>query len=70
MSKLSLFDDGIRIATITKIDNSVFLFARSSREWSEIKRLINSFNSKDKNFLELVAEKAHSYNFSTELLNE
>ncbi len=70
MRKLSIFDDGVRIATITQIDNSVFIFARSSREWSEMKRLTSYADSKDKDFLERLANKAHEFNYSTELLNE
>ncbi len=70
MRKLSIFDDGVRIATITQIDNSVFIFARSSREWSEMKRLTSYADSKDKDFLERLADKAHEFNYSTELLNE
>ena len=72
MRKLSIFDDGIRIATITIIDNSSFLFARTSREWSEMKRLLDSakyLKEADPNVdvLESVASLAHSYNYSTEL---
>lgn len=70
MKKLSIFDDGIRIATITQIDSSFFVFARSTREWSEMKRLADSFNPQQIKFLEKIAAKAHEYNFSTELTNE
>ncbi len=70
MRKLSIFDDGELIATITTIDTNIFIFARSSREWSEMKRLTSYANSKDKDFLERLADKAHEFNYSTELLNE
>lgn len=84
MRKLSVFDDGELVATITVIDTDVLIFARSSREWSEMKRLVSSgyfrddkktgdlvkVKVQDEGFLELVAERAHSYNFSTELINE
>lgn len=67
MKKLHIFDDGEKIATITQIDSSFFVFARSNREWHEIKRLADSFNPKKKKFLEDIATKAHEYNYSTEL---
>jgi hypothetical protein len=70
MRKLSIFDDGVRIATITQIDSNILIFARSSREWSEMKRLTSYADSKDKDFLERLANKAHEFNYSTELLNE
>jgi hypothetical protein len=68
--KLSIFDDGALVATISTIDNLVFIFARSSREWSEMKRLSSQFNKLDKNYLEQIANRAHDYNFNTELVNE
>jgi hypothetical protein len=81
MRKLSIFDDGEFVATITTIDSNVLIFARSSREWSEMQRLVHSgyiredkdmtkINPQDSDFLEHVAARAHSYNFSTELINE
>jgi hypothetical protein len=75
MRKLSIFDDGAKVATITVIDNSSFLFARSSREWSEMKRLLDAakyLKEADPNvdILESIASLAHSYNYSTELVNE
>lgn len=68
MRKLHIFDDGEKVATITQIDSSFFVFARSPREWGEMKRLADSFNPKKKKFLEQIADKAHNYNFSTELI--
>ena len=70
MRKLSIFDDNKRIATITQIDSSIFLFARSNREWHDIKRLMGNYDIKDEYFLESVATLAQSYDFSTELTNE
>ncbi len=70
MRKLSIFDDNERIATITQIDSSIFLFARSSREWSMVKRLMRSYDQKEEYFLESVATLANGYNFSTELIDE
>lgn len=75
MRKLSIFDDGVRIATISLIDDSSFLFARSSREWSEMKRLLDSAKylkeaDSSVDILDSVASLAHSYNYSTELVDE
>jgi hypothetical protein len=75
MRKLSIFDDGAAIATITVIDNSSFLFARSSREWSDMKKLLDSATylkeaDSSVDILESIASLAHSYNYSTELVNE
>lgn len=71
--KLSIFDEDTRIATITQADNgSIFIFAKSNREWHEMKRLIDSgydVSKKDSKFLEYVATRAQSYNYSTELSN-
>jgi len=67
MRKLSIFDDGQRIATISYVDGSVFIFARSSSEWSQMKRLTSYINLNDKEFLEKVASKAHEFNYSAEL---
>lgn len=67
MRQLSIFDDSIRIATITQIDGGVFIFARTSREWVEIKRLSTYVDQKDKKYLEKLAKKAHEFNYSTEL---
>lgn len=70
MRKLSIFDDNVRIATITQIDGSIFLFARTSREWSMVKRLMGSYDKQDEYFLESVATLANSHDFSTELVDE
>jgi hypothetical protein len=67
MRKLSIFDDGVLVATITPTDTAILIFARSSREWSEMKRLTSYVHSKDKDFLEKLANKAHEFNYSTEL---
>jgi len=69
MRKLSIFDDDVRVATITTIGSSIFIFARSSREWSEMRRLIDQVDP-GVNLLERAATIAHSYNFSTELIDE
>lgn len=75
MRKLSIFDDGELVATITPIDANVLIFARSSREWSEMKRLFDAAKflkeaDSNVNILDSVASLAHSYNYSTELIDE
>lgn len=84
MNKLSVFDDGALVATITIVNTNALIFARSSREWSEMRRLVDSgyfrddektgeyvkIRPQDEGFLEQVAERAHSYNYSTELSNK
>lgn len=65
MRKLTIFDDGAKIATITFIDGSIFIFARSTREWREMRRLVDSIPSKS---LEKIAQRAHSFNYNTELV--
>jgi hypothetical protein len=70
MKKLSIFDDNILIATITQIDSGILIFARSSREWSEMKRLSTYVDLKNKKYLKKLAEKAHEFNYSTEFSNE
>lgn len=70
MRKLSIFDDNERIATITQIGSSIFLFARSPREWNSMKRLMDTFDKEDKLYLESVAKLANNYDFSTELVDE
>jgi hypothetical protein len=70
MLKLSIFDGDTRIATITQDDGSIFIFARSNREWHDMKRLIDSgykVTSKNSKFLEQVALRAQSFNYNTEL---
>lgn len=74
MRHLKIFDfDNSEIATITWIDGAVFVCARSSREWSDMNRLINSgykVSKEHPKFLEYVKERAHSYDFSTEITEE
>jgi hypothetical protein len=81
MQRLSIFDDGALVATITIVNTNALIFARSSREWSEMQRLVNSgyfrddektgeyvkINPQDEGFLEQVAGRAHSYDYNTEL---
>lgn len=72
MSKLSIFDDGIRIATITIIDDFKFLFARTSREWSDMKRLLDAAEKMKEadpstDVLETLTTMLHNFNYSTEL---
>jgi len=66
MYKLSIFDDGAKIATITLIDDVSFLFARTPREWWEMKRLMDAAGS-GAGLLERIAALAHNYNYSTEI---
>ena len=74
MRRLTVFDGSDRIATITQIGNgSLFIFARSIREWKAMKRLVDSgydVSKDDSKFLELVAARAHSYDYSTELIDD
>lgn len=74
MRHLIIFeDDGSKVATITWADGWVFICARSSREWKEMRRLVDSgykVNVKHPKFLEHVAERAHSYNYNTELVED
>jgi hypothetical protein len=75
MRKLSIFDDGARVATITSIGNgSILIFGITASIWRQMNRLVNCTHypvGKDKpNFLDHVAEKAHEYNYSTELVDE
>lgn len=68
MQKLTIFDDSEKVATITLAENgSIFIFARSSREWSEMKRLSTYVKSNDKKYLEKIAKFAQDYNYNTEL---
>ncbi len=70
MRILNIFDENIVIASITQIDDSFFLSARSSREWSEMKRLMDKCNKQDSSSLEEVAKLIHDYNFNTELIEK
>lgn len=82
MSKLTIFDDGIKRANVTIINGKALIFAKSSRAWRETYMLITSrftrankkngkwveVTMKDDDFLEHVAELAQSYNYSTEII--
>jgi hypothetical protein len=75
MRKLSIFDDGARVATITSIGNgSILIFGVTSTIWRQMNRLVNCTHypvAKDSStFLNHVAKKAHEYNYSTELVDE
>lgn len=74
MRHLTIFeDDGSEVARITWADGLIFIFARSSREWKEMRRLIDSGYKvpvTHKKFLEHVVERAHSYNYNTELVED
>ena len=84
MRQLSIFDDNVRIATISIVGNDAMIFARSPREWRDVKRWIDQkfyrldeetdlyveIKPQDQDFLELVADRAHGYNFNTELIND
>lgn len=72
MSKLNIFDDGVFIARITIIDSMSFLFARSSREWSEMKRLLDASEKLKEadpkvDVLQNLISMLHNFNYSTEL---
>lgn len=84
MKVLSIFDDNVKIATISILGDNAFIFARSSREWCDVKRWIDQgfyrldkdtdlyerVNPQDKNFLELLADRAQSFDFNTEIIND
>lgn len=75
MRKLSIFDGSNLIARISFIDNASFLFARSSREWSDMKRLLDAVEKLQEadstvNVLDSLIKMLHNYNFSTELIDE
>jgi hypothetical protein len=72
MSKLNVFDDDKKIATITIIGNFKFLFARTSREWSDMKRLLDAAErlheaDPSADVLESLITMLHNFNYSTEL---
>lgn len=73
MKKLTIFDDGKVSATITQADNGcIYIFARSQIDWREANSLVTfgyMVGPKDPKFLEHVANQAHEYNFSTELVD-
>jgi hypothetical protein len=75
MRKLNIFDDGVFVARITVIDNMSFLFARSSREWSDMKRLLDASEKLKEadpsiDVLDNLISMLHNFNFSTELTDE
>lgn len=75
MRKLSIFDDGNWVATISTIDKTSFLFARSPREWSDMKRLLDAAEKLQEadstvNVLDSLITMLHNYNYSTELIDE
>ena len=75
MRKLTIFDDGERIAIISVIEDHFFLFARSSREWSEMNRLLDSSKKLREadpkvDVLDNLVSMLHSFNFNTELIDE
>jgi hypothetical protein len=72
MSKLSIFDDGKKIAQITLIDNKSFLFAKTSRQWSDMKRLLDAAEKLHEadsiiDVLESLVKMLHSFDYSAEL---
>ena len=75
MSKLNIFDDDVLIARITIIGNMSFLFARSSREWSEMKGLLDAsekLKEADPNIdvLKNLISMLHNFNYNTELTDK
>jgi len=75
MINLNIFDDGVWIATITVIDGARFLHARSSREWSEMKRLLDASEKLHEadskmDILENLISMLHNFNYSTELTDK
>ena len=75
MRKLSIFDDGNLIARISFIDKTSFLFARTSRQWTDMKRLLDAAEKLQEadstvNVLDSLVKMLHNYNYSTELIDE
>jgi hypothetical protein len=75
MQKLSIFDDGNFIARISFMDGISFLFARTSRQWSDMKRLLDSVEKlyeadSTVDVVSSLVKMLHSFNYSTELINE
>lgn len=80
MTRLSIFDGTERLATVTIVNESALIFARSKREWADVNRWISQgfyrlkgddyipVTPKDKDFLKLLAERAQGFNFNTELI--
>jgi hypothetical protein len=75
MRKLNVFDDNAWIATISIIDKTSFLFARSPREWTDMKRLLDAAEKLHEadattNVLDSFVSMLHSYDYNTELIDE
>lgn len=75
MQKLSIFDDGKFIARISFIDGISFLFAHTSRQWSDMKRLLDSAEKlyeadSTVDVVSSLVKMLHNFNYSTELINE
>jgi len=75
MRKLSIFDDGKFIARISFIDTTSFLFAKTSRQWSDMKRLLDSAEKLHEadptiDTVDSLVRMLHSFDYSTELVNE
>lgn len=75
MRQLSIFDGNERIAVISIIDGSKFLFARSSREWSDMKRLLDASEKLHEadskiDVIDNLITMLHNFNYNTELINE
>lgn len=84
MRELSIFDGNERIATVSIVGANAFIFARSPREWCDVKRWIDQgfyrldkntdlyekVSPQDKNFLELLADRAHGFDFNTEIIDD
>lgn len=75
MQKLNVFDDNTWIATVSIYDKTSFLFARSPREWTDMKRLLDASEKlyeadANTNVLDSFISMLHSYNYNTELTNE
>lgn len=75
MIKLSIFDDGKFIARISFIGEQTFLFAKTSRQWSDMKRLLFSAEKLYEadptvNVLDSLVKMLHNFDYSTELINE
>lgn len=81
MLKLTIFDDDLKVAQISVINDKLFIFARSQRIWKEMKLLTGykftrmikkkfvDVKVQDKDFLEHVAERAQGFGYSTELFD-
>ncbi len=75
MRQLSIFDDGNFIARISFIDNISFLFAKTPRQWSDMKRLLDAaekLHEADSSIdtLGSLIQMLHSYDYSTEIIDE